>query len=88
MTIADGERQRKLLTICKVYENCSEGIEIRNVRRDLLLETLAKELPSDTIRYSSKVVLIEESGNLKVLHLADGSILKTKVMWFLIIDNN
>ncbi|XP_039143477.1 monooxygenase 2-like [Dioscorea cayenensis subsp. rotundata] len=58
----------------------SEGIEIRNVRRDLLLETLAKELPSDTIRYSSKVVLIEESGNLKVLHLADGSILKTKVL--------
>lgn len=74
------EKDRKLLTICKVYENCSEGIEIRNVRRDLLLETLAKELPSDTIRYSSKVVLIEESGNLKVLHLADGSILKTKVM--------
>ncbi|KAH7690023.1 Kynurenine 3-monooxygenase and related flavoprotein monooxygenases protein [Dioscorea alata] len=58
----------------------SEGIEIRNVRRDLLLETLAKELPRDTIRYSSKVVLIEESGNLKVLHLADGSILKTKVL--------
>ncbi|KAM0949829.1 putative FAD-binding domain, FAD/NAD(P)-binding domain superfamily [Dioscorea sansibarensis] len=58
----------------------SEGIEIRNVRRDLLLETLAKELPSDTIRYSSKVVAIEESGNLKVLHLADGSTLKTKVL--------
>ncbi|KAM0949826.1 putative FAD-dependent urate hydroxylase [Dioscorea sansibarensis] len=58
----------------------SEGPEMRCVRRDLLLETLAKELPSDTIRYSSKVVLIEESGNLKVLHLADGSTMKTKVL--------
>ncbi|KAH7690024.1 Kynurenine 3-monooxygenase and related flavoprotein monooxygenases protein [Dioscorea alata] len=58
----------------------SEGPEMRCVRRDLLLETLAKELPSGTIRYSSKVVLIEESGNLKVLHLANGSTLRTKVL--------
>ncbi|KAJ0967866.1 hypothetical protein J5N97_024783 [Dioscorea zingiberensis] len=58
----------------------SDGLEIRCVRRDLLLETLANELPSDTIRYSSKVVSIEESGNLKVIQLADGSTLKTKVL--------
>ena len=53
--------------------------EMRCVRRKLLLETLAKELPSGTIRYSSKVVSIEESGHFKLLHLADGTILKTKV---------
>jgi len=47
----------------------------------LLLETLEKELPQGTIRYSSKLVSIEEEdGDLKLLHLADGSILKTKVL--------
>ncbi|KAK9176461.1 hypothetical protein WN944_028478 [Citrus x changshan-huyou] len=54
--------------------------EMRCVRRKLLLETLAKELPSGTIRYSSQVVSIEESGHFKLLHLADGTILKTKVL--------
>ncbi|KAJ4774165.1 FAD/NAD(P)-binding oxidoreductase family protein [Rhynchospora pubera] len=55
-------------------------IEIRCVRREFLLQTLAQELPKDTIRYSSKVVLIEEEGDLKLLHLADGSVIKTKVL--------
>ncbi|KAF8038056.1 hypothetical protein BT93_B0801 [Corymbia citriodora subsp. variegata] len=32
------------------------------------------------IRYSSKVVSIEESSHLKLVHLADGSILKAKVL--------
>ncbi|XP_059435114.1 monooxygenase 2-like [Corylus avellana] len=54
--------------------------EIRCVQRKLLLESLAKELPIGTIRYSSKVVSIEESGFYKLLHLADGTILKTKVL--------
>nr|ANA84052.1 zeaxanthin epoxidase [Gladiolus x hybridus] len=54
--------------------------EIRCVRRNILLETMEKELPQGTIRYSSKVVSIEEEGQLKLLHLADGSILKTKVL--------
>ncbi|KAE8008788.1 hypothetical protein FH972_005264 [Carpinus fangiana] len=54
--------------------------EVRCVQRKLLLESLAKELPSGTIRYSSKVVSIEESGFYKLLHLADGTILKTKVL--------
>ncbi|KAJ7978645.1 FAD-dependent urate hydroxylase [Quillaja saponaria] len=54
--------------------------EIRRVKRNLMLEALAKELPSGTIRYSSKVVSIEESGFLKLVHLADGTILKTKVL--------
>ncbi|KAK3412745.1 hypothetical protein EUGRSUZ_I01443 [Eucalyptus grandis] len=56
------------------------GHEIRGVQRRTLLETLANELPSGAIRYSSKVVSIEESGFLKLVHLSDGSILKAKVL--------
>ena len=44
-----------------------------------MLEALANELPSGTIRYLSKVVAIEESGFSKVVHLADGTTIKTKV---------
>ena len=49
--------------------------------RKSLLEALAMDLPKDTIKYSSKLVSIEEeaAGFLKLLHLADGTILKTKV---------
>jgi hypothetical protein len=53
--------------------------EFRSVKRDSLVEILAKELPQDAIRYSSKVVFIEEDGDLKLLHLADGSKVKAKV---------
>ncbi|KAF3965103.1 hypothetical protein CMV_010682 [Castanea mollissima] len=49
------------------------------VNRKLLLEALAKELPSGTIRFSSKVVSIEISGFYKLVHLVDGTTLKTKV---------
>ncbi|KAK3009216.1 hypothetical protein RJ639_013259 [Escallonia herrerae] len=45
-----------------------------------LLETLEKELPNGTIRYSSKVVSIEDSGFLKLVHLADGTTFKAKVL--------
>ncbi|KAG2543389.1 monooxygenase 2-like [Panicum virgatum] len=54
--------------------------EIRCVKRDFLLQTLENELPKGTIRYSSKIVSIEEDGNVTVLHLADGSTMKTKVL--------
>ncbi|CAN6335957.1 unnamed protein product [Urochloa humidicola] len=54
--------------------------EIRCVKRDLLLQTLEQELPKGTIRYSSKIVAIEEDGNVTVVHLADGSIIRTKVL--------
>lgn len=50
------------------------------MRRKALLEALAKDLPNDTIRYSAKVVSIEESGSFKLVHLADGSTLKAKVL--------
>jgi len=49
------------------------------VKRDFLLQTLENELPKGTIRYSSKIVAIEEEGHVTVLHLADGSTMKTKV---------
>ena len=58
---------------------CSGVHEVRRVKRNMLVEALAKELPSGTIRYSSKVVSIEESGFYKLVHLADGTTFKTKV---------
>ncbi|XP_027364815.1 monooxygenase 2-like [Abrus precatorius] len=60
------------------HGNC----EVRCVRRQLMLEALAKELPSGTIRYLSKIVAIEESesGFYKILHLADRTTIRTKVL--------
>ncbi|KAE8724720.1 zeaxanthin epoxidase [Hibiscus syriacus] len=57
-----------------------KGHEVRCLQRKLLLEALANELPEGTIRFSSKVVSIEGSGFFKRVHLADGTILKTKVL--------
>uniref|UniRef100_A0A0E0NPU5 FAD-binding domain-containing protein n=1 Tax=Oryza rufipogon TaxID=4529 RepID=A0A0E0NPU5_ORYRU len=54
--------------------------ELRCVRRDWLLRALEEELPKGTIRYSSKIVAIEEDGNAKIIHLADGAILRAKVL--------
>ncbi|KAF5178657.1 Fad-dependent urate hydroxylase [Thalictrum thalictroides] len=54
--------------------------EIRCVRRQDLLEALARELPDGTIRFSSKVVSIDETNYFKLVHLADGSTIKTKVL--------
>lgn len=45
-----------------------------------MLEALAGELPEETIRFSSKVVHIQLSGHYKLVHLSDGTILKTKVV--------
>ncbi|XP_072986639.1 monooxygenase 2-like isoform X2 [Typha latifolia] len=64
----------------KKRENQGKKLEVRCVKRNILLETLERELPSGTIRYSSKIVSIEEDGNVKILHLTDGSIIKTKVL--------
>ncbi|KAF8031565.1 hypothetical protein BT93_D0704 [Corymbia citriodora subsp. variegata] len=71
--LSTAERQSDALRMQRVHE-------IRCLQRKTLLETLEKELPSGTIRYSSKVVLIEELGYLKLVHLSDGSILKAKVL--------
>ncbi|KAJ8555437.1 hypothetical protein K7X08_012933 [Anisodus acutangulus] len=63
-----------------LVENNRVEYESRCVRRKDLLETLANELPQGAIRYSSKVDSIEESGPMKLVHLADGSTIKTKVL--------
>ncbi|XP_027078982.1 monooxygenase 2 [Coffea arabica] len=54
--------------------------ECRRVRRKGLLEALEKELPQGTIWYSSKVVSIEESGHSKLVQLADGCVIRTRVV--------
>ncbi|KAK2996138.1 hypothetical protein RJ639_029445 [Escallonia herrerae] len=54
--------------------------EVRCVKRKALLETLERGLPNGTIRYSSKVVSVEDSGFLKLVHLADGTTFKAKVL--------
>uniref|UniRef100_A0ACD5WDX8 Uncharacterized protein n=1 Tax=Avena sativa TaxID=4498 RepID=A0ACD5WDX8_AVESA len=57
--------------------------EARCVQRNVLLETLEAELPRGTIRYSSKIVCVDdEDGDdgAKILHLADGSTLRAKVL--------
>ncbi|KAG4918640.1 hypothetical protein GLYMA_20G107200v4 [Glycine max] len=56
--------------------------EVRCVRRQLMLEAIANVLPSGTIRFLSKVVAIEESGfsKIKIVRLADGTSIKTKVL--------
>lgn len=53
--------------------------EVRCLIRKVLLQTLANELPQGTIKYSSKVVHIEELGDLKLVRL-DGSIVKATVL--------
>ncbi|RZC46511.1 hypothetical protein C5167_039451 [Papaver somniferum] len=60
--------------------NMPQGHEVRCVGRTVLLETLANELPHGTVRFCSKVVSIEEQGYFKLIHLADGSVVKTKVL--------
>lgn len=52
-----------------------------------MLETLESELPRGVIRYSSKVVHIAESNDRVVsVHLADGTVLKTKVELLALIE--
>jgi hypothetical protein len=45
----------------------------------VLLQVLDAELPMGTIRYSSKIVSIDEHDGSKIIHLADGSTLRAKV---------
>lgn len=68
------------LTVNIMVPSISGPHEIRSVKRNFLLETLEKELPEGTIRYSSKIVAIEEeSNNVKLLHMADGSTIRANV---------
>lgn len=54
--------------------------EVRAVERGILLETLANQLPPDTIRFSAKLAKIDktESGET-LLKLTDGTRLSAKV---------
>ncbi|KAM3315312.1 hypothetical protein ACQJBY_033816 [Aegilops geniculata] len=59
--------------------------EARCVQRNVLLQALEEELPRGTVRYSSKIVSIDDQdgdrdGDAKILHLADGSTLRAKVL--------
>uniref|UniRef100_A0A0D9Z286 FAD-binding domain-containing protein n=1 Tax=Oryza glumipatula TaxID=40148 RepID=A0A0D9Z286_9ORYZ len=54
--------------------------EIRCVKRNFLREKLENELPEGTIRFSSKIVSTGEDSNVKLLHLADGSTIRAKVL--------
>lgn len=57
---------------------------MRPVDRKALLEALAEELPPGTIRFSSKLVSIntemaEDSSEIAVLRLDDGTVIRAKV---------
>ncbi|KAK0582300.1 hypothetical protein LWI29_023905 [Acer saccharum] len=56
----------------------------RSVHRKTLLETLANEIPIDTIRFSSKVASIEtqtqENSPITIIHLSDGTVIKAKML--------
>ncbi|EMS68722.1 3-hydroxybenzoate 6-hydroxylase 1 [Triticum urartu] len=60
--------------------------EARCVQRNVLLQALEEELPAGTIRYNSRIVSIDDDkekdggGDAKILHLADGSTLRAKVL--------
>ncbi|KAL9262830.1 Monooxygenase 2-like protein [Drosera capensis] len=54
--------------------------EHRCLKRKVILETLANELPRGAIRFKSKVVSMEEAGCYKLLRLGDGSFINAKAV--------
>ncbi|XP_010258756.1 PREDICTED: uncharacterized protein LOC104598413 isoform X2 [Nelumbo nucifera] len=63
------------------FKDEAEGQEVRAVERRILLETLANQLPSDAIRFSSKVAKIEKNENGETsLQLLDGTQILAKVL--------
>uniref|UniRef100_A0ACD6ALB0 Uncharacterized protein n=1 Tax=Avena sativa TaxID=4498 RepID=A0ACD6ALB0_AVESA len=65
-----------------ILDECRGAHEARCVQRNVLLQALEEELPRGTIRYSSKIVSIDQDtgSEAKILHLADGSMLRAKVL--------
>ncbi|KAJ3681341.1 hypothetical protein LUZ60_015830 [Juncus effusus] len=58
---------------------------VKSVHRTALLQALAEELPTDTIRFSSKLISIktetkQDSSKITILRLADGTTIKAKVV--------
>ncbi|KAL3564777.1 hypothetical protein D5086_032823 [Populus alba] len=68
----------------RVANNGGDGQGIRTIHRKALLEALAEELPVDSIQFSSKLAVIEneEQGgaSIVVIHLEDGTTIKSKVL--------
>lgn len=60
------------------------GAGPRYVHRKTLLEVLAGELQTDSIRFSSHIDAIEteslEGSTIPIVHLSDGTIIKSKVI--------
>ncbi|WOL12724.1 hypothetical protein Cni_G21491 [Canna indica] len=63
-------------------QNNSGDTGIRSVHRKGLLEALAEELQPGTIRFSSRIISIDQnsSSSSTTLHLDDGSVIKAKVV--------
>ncbi|PSR93471.1 FAD-dependent urate hydroxylase [Actinidia chinensis var. chinensis] len=63
------------------FKDEDQSQEVRAVERRILLETLANQLPPDTISYSSKLAKIEKSESSEtLLELADGTKISAKIV--------
>ncbi|XP_057977817.1 monooxygenase 2-like isoform X2 [Malania oleifera] len=63
------------------FKDEDEGQEVRAVERGILLETLASKLPSDALRFSSKLAKMERTQNDEILlELADGTKLLAQIV--------
>ncbi|XP_039133696.1 monooxygenase 2-like [Dioscorea cayenensis subsp. rotundata] len=59
----------------------SGDMGVRPLHRKVLLETLANELPPNTIKFSTNITSIKsQDQDITVLHLQDGSVIKTKAL--------
>ncbi|KAL5703651.1 hypothetical protein ACHQM5_022178 [Ranunculus cassubicifolius] len=67
-----------------LFSGSDTNIALRTVHRSTLLETLARELPANTIRFSAKMKSIQTlqhgESSITVLSLEDGTIIKAKVV--------
>ncbi|XP_062146979.1 monooxygenase 2-like isoform X1 [Alnus glutinosa] len=63
------------------FKDEDESQEVRAVERRILLETLANQLPPDTVQFSSKLANIERTENGEILlELEDGARLYSKIV--------
>ncbi|KAJ4966982.1 hypothetical protein NE237_018831 [Protea cynaroides] len=81
--VANGATQEASYTGVQLIQG--KNNESRLVHRKVLLEALAEELPSETIRFSSKLISIHthithEGFSIATLQLDDGTIIKAKVL--------
>ncbi|KAI3981861.1 hypothetical protein MKX01_017278 [Papaver californicum] len=79
------QKEETLLSAKEGEEWMASGL--RTVHRRALLEALLEELPTDTVRFSSKLLLIEKTKTRQdnnsfgvIVHLEDGTTIHTKVL--------